>query len=682
MRKVILALLVATCMEGAMAINYEFGEFNADLKTCAIIGWNGDAPSGSLILPEEYTYVATTYKVTSIAANALDNLTEVTEIMISKNINKIGDATSTMAENAANFHNCPKLERYSVASGNVSFTTMGVGVLVSSGSRHVVRVPQALATDNGIMKMAVSVADICEGAFDENSTIKELYLSPNITAFDSNGGLNNMKELEFIGVNGTTTPKYYCIEYGVLYDINKTKIISYPPKKKGESFTAPTTVTTLGDDCFANTGYLYQVSCSNVATYGKRAFAGSGITQMSISSKVSRVGEGLFRGCPRLGSIQMHRDFDIPARFAADCPQLETVTGTSMAVTIYDEAFANCPKLKTFPFTAHSLYYGNDIFNGCGFENVTFASSTYNGDKGFMDENFLANNHNLSVIDLSAVTIPSTDDAFDWGFGMVFGCEQIKSVKFPSLTKFWYDPNNLRPVFEPNCPIEHIEIGAFYPGHAPIFTFTEGEYYPNIFVKTTDALTQCCPLNKLIKSEGRSVVRPNVYCEAYSMVNEYPYQDADEYVIENSDYYVPGNTLENYSAVTGKLCRLYETYLFIGINNNGKYDAMVMPLENGLTIESVVVNGIDVGKPDASSQIHTDIPYELAENARINYDIRGVKMTTYYPTLKTNTSSVENLSVGVDSKSDDTLYDLTGRRVAPGTRGIVVSPTGNKTIVR
>lgn len=676
MKKILLSTLLLGSVMAANAINYQFSDLNATNHTCTLVGWIGTAPTGKLILPESFSDATGTYAVTCIADGALDNLTEVTEIQISKDVTRIGNATASMLGEARNFRNCPKLEKFSIDDGNNSFSTMADGVLVTAGSKYLIKVPQMVATTNGTFKLSTSIIGIFRNAFAENSSITDLYLSPNITDFNEYPGFNDMKSLKFFAINGTVSPKNYTIEYGVLYNKEKTTLISHPPYKQIESFSVPNTVTTIAEGALANTIYLYQANAYSVTSYGKRAYAGSGITSASISSKVKSIGEAMFKGCKRLSKIEFHRDLDIPISFAEDCPVLTEVTGTSMIVNIDKFAFKNCPKLASFPFTAHSKYTGKGIFDGDGFENVVFASSNYDGDFGYMGDNFLANNKNLKVVDLSAVKVATRDDAFDWGVGMVWGCPEITTVKFPPLTTFWYDPNNLRPVFEPNCPIEHIEISAFFPGHAPLFTFTTGEHYPNIFVKTTDALTSCCPLNKLISRDGSSVVRANVYCEAYTMVSNEPYNNPEEYVIADSDYYVPGNTLQNYQAVSKAGCRLYESYLFYSVDTNGKYSVMLMPLESRLLFTDVLINGKSAGVPDASGMLHTDIPYNQVENIRVNYTIRDVPMTTYYPS-KENFSSVAELQYNLLQQSP--AYDLNGRRINTDTyKGIKVSAAGKQ----
>lgn len=678
MKRILAAAIIAGGLLQAQAISYQYTDLNESTKSCTLSSWSGAEPSGVLVLPETYTQAGVVYTVTAIAPGALNNLTKVTTVFIPKNINKIGKVTALTLDETANFMNCPNLEKFTVESGNNSFTVNGSGVLMNVGSRNIVRVPQKVVTDDGVYKVANSVVAFCYDAFAENATITELRLSPNMTDFESNGGLNDMKNLGFIDVNGTTVPKNYSVQYGVLYDLNKTTLISYPPRKQGEAYTAPTTVKTVGDAALANTGYLYGATISGATTYGKRAFAGSGITQYSISSKVTRIQEGMFRGCPRLGKIGFNRDIEIPEYFAADCPQLTAVSGTSMSIKIDDFAFYNCPKLASFPFTANTNYTGESIFDGCGFEQVVYGTSNYSGDFSYMGTNFLANNKKLTTIDLSKVTTATEDDSFDWGVGMTWGCDKLTTIKLPSLTAFWYNPNNQRSVFEPNCPFEHIEIGAFYPGHAPIITYTQGESYPKIYVKTTDAPSKCCPLNKLITVSGSAVVRPVVYCEAWSMINDMPYASEDEYVIPNSDYYVPGNTLQNYKHITGQIGRIYESYLFQSVNMSGKYSLMLMPMEPHLVFTDVLINGKSAGIPNASGMLHTDLAYNAVDNIRVNYEINGVKMTTYYPT-KENESGIENIDeIG---QNEAPAYDIQGRPVPADYKGITIS-AGKKQIKR
>ena len=53
-----------------------------------------------------------------------------------------------------------------------------------------------------------------------------------------------------VSVNVDKDNKYYCSEYGALFNKDKTELILYPIAKKIETYTVPNTVTAIGNEAF------------------------------------------------------------------------------------------------------------------------------------------------------------------------------------------------------------------------------------------------------------------------------------------------------------------------------------------------------------------------------------------------------------------------------------------------
>ena len=117
---------------------------------------------------------------------------------------------------------------------------------------------------------------------------------------------------------GNTT--YLDIE-GVLFNKNKTTIISYPGGKSNE-YVIPDGVTSISDSAFNG--------CSK-------------LTSITIPDGVTSIGDSAFNGCSKLTSIT------IP----------DGVTSIS------DSAFYNCSKLTSITIPDGVTSIGGDAFNGC-----------------------------------------------------------------------------------------------------------------------------------------------------------------------------------------------------------------------------------------------------------------------------------------------------------------------------
>lgn len=93
-------LLIIVCIALSLpshAIIWKYDSFNTTNKTCRLTGWSGTQPtSGKISIKSTYTHTdGVTYTVNSIAKNALNDLTEVTQITIPATVTRIGKVPYT-----------------------------------------------------------------------------------------------------------------------------------------------------------------------------------------------------------------------------------------------------------------------------------------------------------------------------------------------------------------------------------------------------------------------------------------------------------------------------------------------------------------------------------------------------------------------------------------------------------
>ncbi len=680
-------LLVILCLMVALwanAITYTYGEFNSSARTCTLTGWGGQQPSsGKLVLKETYEKDGVTYKVTAIAPHALDNLTTVTEITIPANVVRIGEVDDIHVDETGNFFNCPKLALFKVAAGSSAFAASGAGLLMYKGSNIIVRVPPAITFSSGTtLKMSKTIEAICKDAFAGNSTITNIALSPNIVLFVEDCGFSDMTALKEFSINGTEKPHDFSVVDGVLYDAQQERLISYPPCRTAYSFTIPSSVGWIKERAFRNTVNLYEVALNRVHTIGVEAFANSAITKLSIPSEVYKIDRGAFSGLTRLQEMTINGCRHLPEDFARGSKLLAKVNLPEGVRYIDNNAFKDCPRLASFPFTADNVYGGDSIFSGCGFKEVVFRKGVMSKDGMEIGDATFAGNKELSIVDMSKIEVARDGKGCEIPVSFVADCPKLRSFLFPKLSSFWSAMNELNPNFGINSPVEYIFLGAFYLGKGPALYYDSGTHMPTVYMQTTDAPRKSWPLNVFFATAGGAVCKPRIYCEGYTMAHE---ERSAEYVYPGAIYFVPGGTLGNYQAASSEGCDVMEMYSYQVINSAGMLRLRLIPKIDGLVFTGVSVNNgeISVGTPDADGNLMTDMVYDLVDNITVEYNLRGARMKTFYPD-KPNMSGVDEIdnpgsSFAITVAGTNVMFgeearyqvaDLSGRIVIAGSSDV------------
>ena len=115
--------------------------------------------------------------------------------------------------------------------------------------------------------------------------------------------------------------------------------------KSFTSITIPSSVTSLGDDCFNGCTSLKSITIpSSVTTLGKKCLASCfELTSITIPSSVTKLGDACFSGCYNLTSI----------------------TIPSSVTKLGDLCFETCAKLTSITIPSSVTYLGSDCFSEC-----------------------------------------------------------------------------------------------------------------------------------------------------------------------------------------------------------------------------------------------------------------------------------------------------------------------------
>ena len=275
--------------------------------------------------------------------------------------------------------------------------------------------------------------------------------------------------------------EYFSSEDGVLFNKDKTLLISYPNGKSESTYAIPDGVTVIGAHALGN-GNLESVKIPDgVTEIGAWAFSGSeNLKGLKIPNSVTKIGDGAFFYCKGLESIEIpdgvlaigDETFDM-------CKNLKEVILPDSITDIGSWAFSGCESLESINIPASVTDIGYDAFEDCtSLKNIEisdnimwnpkylFGDTAYYNDKSNWEDGVLYIGKVLVKADenisgdytVKSGTKTIAADSF-------FGCKELTSVTIPnSVTCIGYDAFSLcKGLTEITVPDEvtYIGRGAF-----------------------------------------------------------------------------------------------------------------------------------------------------------------------------------------------------------------------------
>ncbi len=191
-----------------------------------------------------------------------------------------------------------------------------------------------------------SITYINDEAFYECKNLTTVTIADSVTSIGDGvfAWCENLQSIYVLENNN-----YYTSEDGVLFNKDKTTIYAYPPKKVGNSYIIPNTVTTISKYAFCGCTDLTNITIPNSVTSIKRyAFKKTGLLSVTLPNSITCI--------------------DIETFY--ECQNLTTVTIPNSVTTIEIYAFTKCNNLTslTIPASVHSL--GSSSFENSGLKEV------------------------------------------------------------------------------------------------------------------------------------------------------------------------------------------------------------------------------------------------------------------------------------------------------------------------
>lgn len=160
----------------------------------------------------------------------------------------------------------------------------------------------------------------------------------------------NSSKLEAINVSGSNNK--YSSEEGILYDKNKTQLITYPENKQGASVDIPGTVSSIENAAFSGSKLISVNIPSSVTSIKESAFKNnSKLEAVEIPSSVKTIQNLIFSGCTELKDVTIK--WTTPLSVPEDIFKGVNTANVTLHVPVGKEsAYKNAEVWKNFNITS------------------------------------------------------------------------------------------------------------------------------------------------------------------------------------------------------------------------------------------------------------------------------------------------------------------------------------------
>lgn len=225
-----------------------------------------------------------------------------------------------------------------------------------------------------------------------NSLIKDIVIEEGITSLGSNATFANCPNIKSLNISSTVTDLYaitdhwssqeICFESinvseenpdfasidGVLFNKEKTTLISYPINKPGENYSVPDTVETIGEFAFSYNKNLVSIDIPDgVTSIEQYAFKESeALKDVALPVGITSIKSSLFYNCTALENVTIPYGVESIDYAAFEfCSSLKNVEIPDSVTSIDSYVFKGCTSLESIVLPEGVTEIKSHLFDGC-----------------------------------------------------------------------------------------------------------------------------------------------------------------------------------------------------------------------------------------------------------------------------------------------------------------------------